>query len=360
MSDEMDQVIDRAAGFNEFKKDELLTANDLNRAFRSGLRFSRLCAAAPPAVGLFRPWWLEVDEAANEISLLGDRQAIKVTSLFASLRNGMPVSAPPQERLEVAPGQVVILTEQGLDLQRADTRYPERALPLAGLDRERNLNILAPVAALDATEELRCHDRAVVKAAATWRDTAARSVAHFAFAQTLDALTRGGGLPRQRMEMLSSAAEIVHERLQETSGDDDDYVKMLAVLRESVSVSHDKICAQLKDWADAFSNELLRNRFFDRAPWLQAEKMPAGRDTFGLERWRIDLVSSKTKRVELQSPERFPSFGKWSYGSSVRQFEPGGQFRGRDGKWIYRLHRCMSDDQLIVWTNSSNLSWRVA
>ena len=343
-----------AAGINQFVANETLKADNLNQTFRSALGYARLCGSAPKAVGLFRPWWWD-GKFTNEFKFLKDGSSVSITSLFATLPTGVPAFVE-SEVVEVASGQTIFLTREGKIATEAGPDDLHSALPLAKIENGKKLNVVAAVAALDATQELQRRAADVIKASEEWRNAAAQSRKHTSLAQSFAALAFDEGLPRQRLRLLGDMAQIVHLQLRHQLHDRA-VLRAIESLRSPLSDSHDEISAWLKNWAKVFGNVGLRNRFFGLAPWRPAERTPS-KNGLGLREWRIDLTFSGAEQIELRSSRPFPLVGGWGFSGNFTQFEDRGK-EGVDSNWVCLLPRTKDENDLSVWTDSPNLSWRV-
>lgn len=343
-------------GFREFEKGDVLRAEELNAALRSGKNFALLCAAAPSATGLFRPWWWPADKPVNEIKVSEDKRAVELAALFVSLKSGTPMFVESEWVNDLEPEEAIVLTTNGIDKKQGGGCPGGEALVLATL-QDGDFEIVAPVATLDATEELRRRNLCVIEAAKAWRDVARRK-RYIALAQAFGALVRGGSL-RQRMGMLSDVAGTLHGFLWETWGGGDDDVKVLENLRLPPPDSHNEISKWLKSWAKTFGDEKLRNRFFYPSEWRDAEDTKSGVNVHGFRRWRVDLTSSQAKMsVELEASTNFDG-ASWRFGNSgnVCLFKEVGR-RTEGEKW--RLTLPKGDGiPLFVWTKATELRWRL-
>lgn len=281
-----------------FRSEEVLTAVNLNDAFRRTATAAFLAAAAPPAAGLFRPWWWGGDAKSTNQIKLEDDGTVVIEGLFASLVNGTPLFVERGETTTT--GSTVFLKstgslESGTDFDDAD------GLILAKREKGGSLRIVAPVAALDATEEIANADERVREAAEKWQDEAANVHGVFGLAEAFGNLARGGDLPARRIRLLSEMAETVLQHLNDSPEVGAVPKSLSELTRLPESTAHDSLCEWLGRWADIFENQSLLRSFFAPRGWLYPEKVGNGCNWEGQTWWRFNLSDLENEVVELFS-----------------------------------------------------------
>ena len=337
MNDDRDSAtLPWLAEFAWFKPDDILTAGNLNDAFRSTATAAFLAAAAPPVTGLFRPWWWRADaKSTNQITLQDDGTVV-VKGLFALLENGSPLFVERKEAPATAAGSTIFLTAAGALQSGTDTDGPG-GLMLAKREGGSSLRIVAPVAALDATAEIASAYARARDAAEKWREEAANVYGAFGLGEAFGALSRGDDLPARRIRLLSEMARAVLGHLESSPevGVAPEGLGELARLPESTA--HDELSEWLGRWAETFENESLLRRFFAPRGWLYPEKARNGRNGDGQRWWRFDLSELESEAVELFASRPLAQ-ARWRFEDSgnINAFR---QTTVREDGWSVVLYR---------------------
>ena len=354
------QALSSAMSPQRFERSAVLRADELNRAFGSAAAYARLCAAAPPAAGLFRPWWWPTEKVNKFESGNRGRSVTIAAPLFASLPNGAPVVVETT-RLELESHGAVAIGADGKARPSGETRHGRDVLILGKHDDgTNNFEFTVPVAAMDATEALKCENDRVAGAAAAWRDKAAETDGHASLARTFHDIVGGDWRRTRRTEALRSAAESVRSRLRRRWGESDPDVENLHALLKRPSNEYDKLLEWLKRWAYVFCSPELRHGFFAREQFRCAKPDNSGTDGAGRKRWVVDFGSAPGNCVELESPERLVDEALYSFGRSGDGAYMNGPVRTVDGKHRTTLMRPdRSANPLLIRTRAKALRWRV-
>lgn len=355
------RALSSAMSPQRFEQRAVLRADELNRAFGSAAAYARLCAAAPPAAGLFRPWWWPAEKPVNEFeSGNGGRRVTIAAPLFASLPSGAPVVVASMIRLELESRGAVAIGADGKARPSGETGHGRDVLILGKHDGTNNFEFTVPVAAMDATDALKRVNDHVAGAAAAWRDKAAETDGHASLARTFHDIVGGDQRPNRRTEALRSAAESVRLRLRHRWGESDPDANDLSPLLDCASNGYDKLLAWLRKWADVFCKTELRDGFFAREQFRCAKLVNRGIDARGQREWVIDFGSAPGRRIELESPSPLIEDARYRFGRSGGISHIYGKVRGVEEQYRITLKRPDGNaTPLVVWIDADALRWRV-
>lgn len=330
------------ASIPRFKPDELLTAVSLNQAFQSTATAAFLAAAAPPVAGLFRPWWWRDDAKSTNRITIEDDGTVVVECLFVSLENGSPLFVERGEAMGT--GSTIFLAPTG-SVESASDFDDVDGLVLARRQEGAILQIVAPVARLDATAETVNADARVRQAAEKWCEAANVHDA-FGLAVAFGAINRGDDLPARRIRLLSDTAGTVLAQLSHSSEYGVAPESLHELKRLPDSMAHDALCEWLGRWADTFEDESLLRRFFRPRGWLYPEKSGNGRRGNGQRWWRFDLSDLETEVVELFSSSPLAQ-ARWRFQESgnINAFR---QTTVREDGWSVVLRRRGANELFVL------------
>ena len=280
-----------------FEKKELLTACKLNAALQSVVNTGFLIASAPPAPGIFRPWWW--NQEANHVGLGDDGNIIVVRDMFVSLETGLPLFVKHAEARFVVDGAGVFLTSEGTLTQKAESDHDGgrefMRIATHRCGEEPRVDVL--VADLVATEELRAAHERVGAAVGKWFRRGVGANQRFDFMEDLAFLRNDDALPERQVRKLVDVAAAVRQRLGESPGANVIPRELDEVVRPPGSMGHDALHVWLTAWAETFESEALLRRYFEPDTLLEPRRL-RGRYKYGW--WHeFDISSSNAAELEL-------------------------------------------------------------
>ena len=345
----------------DFEKEELLRARKLNAALQSVVNTGFLIASAPPAPGIFRPWWW--NQEANHVGLGDDGNMIVVNDMFVSLETGLPLFVKHAEVRFVVDGAGVFLTPEGTLEQKAksDREDGGELMRIATHRRGEKPQIDVPVADLAATEELRAARECVCTAVGEWFRRGVGANERLVFMEDLAFLRHGDALPERQVRKLANVAAAIRQRLGDSPGANRIPRKLDEVVRPPGSMGHDALHVWLTTWGETFESEALLRSYFEPESLLEPRRL-AGRYKYGSQRYgswyEFDLSSSKADKVELLASKLLPqarvSFNRRNRREALPRME-----RISEGRFSVLLLRPPDSTTLYVLADDEHLRLRL-